>query len=444
MQTINEQKSILEQLVTDLLIEARNQGASAAEAAVSQDVGLDVNVRMGQVETIEHTRDRSLGITVYFGTRKGSATTTDLSAVAIRETVDAACKIAKYTQHDPYAGLADAELMATNPIDLNLYHPWDLEPDAAIEITVTCENAARAQDARIVNSEGTALSTHTGLYVYGNSHGFIGGYPSSQHALSCSVISQEGESMQQDHWWSGKRDFAELEAPASVGRQAAQRAVARLGARQIKTCVAPVVFQAEVAISLLYRLINAISGYNLYRKSSFLLDKLGQQIFPEFVHIHEIPHIPKALGSAAFDHEGVATKSKDLILGGILQNYVLDSYSARKLGMQTTGNAGGIHNLIIDSGNLDQIGLRQALGTGLWVTELLGQGVNITTGDYSRGAAGFWIENGEIAYPVEEITIAGKLQDIFMGLQAIGSDIDTRGNVHTGSWLMAPMTIAGN
>jgi PmbA protein len=443
MQDVNEQMPILEQIVNDLLIEARTQGASAAEAGMVYQVGLDVNIRMGQVETIEYTRDRSLGITVYFGTCKGSASTTDLSPSAIRDTVDAACKIAKHSQNDPYAGLADAALMAKNPIDLDLYHPSNLEPEAAINIALQCETAAFDQDPRIVNSEGASFNTSNAVHVYGNSHGFIGGYSGSQHSISCAVISQEDESMQQDHWWISKCDFADLEAPEIVGRKAAQRALARLGARQIKTCVAPVVFDSEVAASLLHHLIHAINGHSLYRKSTFLLNKLGQQIFPKFVHIHEIPHIPKTAGSAPFDAEGVTTSHKDFVANGILQNYVLDSYSARKLGMQTTGNAGGVHNLTLDSGTLNDAQLRQALYTGLWVTDLLGQGVNLTTGDYSRGAVGFWIEQGAIAYPVEEITIASNLQDIFMGLQAISSDIDTRKNTRTGAWLMAPMTIAG-
>lgn len=443
MQPIKDQILNLEQIVENLLTEAKNLGADAAEAAVSQNIGLDVNVRLGQVETIEHTRDRNLGITVYFGTRKGSASTTDLSAAAIRDACSAACKIANYTQNDPYAGLAPKELMAQNPKDLDLYHPWALEVDAAIELALECEDAARAVDPRITNSEGASLSSHEGSFVYGNSHGFIGGFPISQHSLGCGVLAQEEDSMQQGYWWSSKRAAVDLEAPADVGRKAAQRAIARLGARQINTCVAPVVFQAEVATGLLHNFISAISGPALYRKASFLLDKLGQPIFPQFVHIHENPHLPRALGSAPFDNEGVITTPKDLITNGILQTYCLDSYSARKLGRETTGNAGGVHNLIIDSSNLDQQELLQALGTGLWVTELLGTGVNLVTGDYSRGVAGFWVENGEIVYPVEEVTVASNLQDIFLGLQAVGSDVDTRSNIHTGSWLMAPMTIAG-
>ena len=444
MNDIQERKSHLEQLVSNLLAEAKSQGASSAEAGVSQDAGLAVTVRMGEVETVEHTRDHGLGVTVYFGHRKGSASTSDLSEAAVRDTVRAACKIARYTQEDPCAGLADAGLMATEVKNLDLYHPWGLSADGAIALALECEDAARQLDSRIDNSEGATVNTHAGLQVYGNSHGFIGGYPSSRHSLSCAVVGREEDVMQRDYWWTSGRAAEELEPPEIVGRKAAERTLARLGARKLSTREAPVLFQADIAAGLLRHLIGAISGSALYREASFLLDHLGRRIFPEFVRIHENPLLPLGPGSAPFDAEGVATAAKEFVSGGVLRSYVLGSYSARKLGMQTTANAGGVHNLSIDSGALDRDGLLREMGTGLLVTELMGSGVNPVTGDYSRGATGFWVENGELAYPVEEITIAGNLKEMFMQLRAVGSDIDTRGNTRTGSWLIERMTIAGD
>jgi PmbA protein len=433
----------LEQLVDDLLSEARKQGASAAEAGVSADAGLSITVRMGSPETIEHTRDNGLGVTVYFGHRKGSASTSDLSPQAVRETVEAACNFARYTSEDPCAGLADASLMATELPDLDLYHPWELEVDEAIELAARCETAARDEDSRIVNSEGATLNTHSGLHVYGNSHGFVGGYPSSRHSLSCAVVGKQGESMQRDYWYSLARLSEQLESPESVGRVAAQRTLSRLGARRIPTQQAPVVFQADVAVGLLRNFIGAIRGSALYRKASFLLDHLGRQIFPAFAQIYEEPRLPRGLASAAYDNEGVATRDRTFIGDGVLHSYVLDSYAARKLGMQTTGNAGGVRNLRIDSGGLDRAALLRKMDRGLLVTELMGQGLNMVTGDYSRGAAGFWVEHGEIQFPVEEVTIAGNLKEMFMGLQEVATDIETRSSVQTGSWLIERMTIAG-
>jgi len=439
-----ERESRLEQLVSDLLAEAKQQGASAAEAGVSSDAGLSLTVRMGDVETIEHTRDNGLGITVYFGQCKGSASTSDLSPEAVRDTVKAACNIAKYTTADDCAGLADAELMAKDIPDLDLYHPWDINTDTAIELCKQCEDTARNLDSRITNSEGASLNTHAGLHIYGNSHGFVGGYPTSRHSLSCSVISQEADAMQRDYWYTTGRAAADLDSAESVGQKAAQRAVSRLGARQISTRSAPILFQSDVATSLLRSFTGAIRGAALYRKSSFLLDHLDKKVFPDFVHIHENPHLLKGLGSAAFDSEGVATKAKDLVADGILKSYILGSYSARKLGMQTTGNAGGIRNLAIDPGNLDLDGLLKEMDTGLLVTEMMGHGVNMVTGDYSRGASGFWVEQGKIQYPVEEITIAGNLKEMFQQLLAVGNDEECRGNIRTGSWLIENMTIAGS
>ncbi|MBP6807124.1 MAG: metalloprotease PmbA [Chromatiaceae bacterium] len=434
----------LERIVRDLLAEAIRQGASAAEAAASSEAGLEISVRLGEVETVEHTRDNGLGITVYFGQRKGSSSTSDLSPEAVRDAVSAACAIASRTQADAYAGLAAADLMARDLRSLDLHHPWDLEPDAAIQLAVACEDAARAFDPRIVNSEGASVSTQAGLHVYGNSHGFVAGYPSTRHGLSCAVVAQEGESMQRDYWWTTARAAANLESPEEVGRRAGERTLARLGARQITTRKVPVLFSPLTAAGLLRSLTSAISGSSLYRRSSFLLDRIDTRIFPDFVRIHELPHLRRGLGSAPFDGDGVATRAKDLVSEGILRTYLLDAYSARRLGLATTGNAGGVHNLHIEPGSLDRAGLLREMGTGLFVTELLGHGTNPVTGDYSRGAAGFWVEGGEIQFPVEEITIAGNLKEMFLGLVAVGNDCDFPGSTRTGSWLIREMTLAGD
>lgn len=440
---MKQRQNALEAMVGELLAEARRQGASAAEAGVSSSAGLSVSVRMREVETIEHTRDQGLGVSVYFGHRKGSASTTDFSATALRDTVRAACNIARYTNEDPCAGLADPERMAREIPDLDLYHPWGIRVEQAIDLGLACEEAALSLDPRLCNSDGVTLNTHDGLHVYGNSHGFIGGYPSSRHSLSCAMVGQQGDTMQRDYWYTSARAPERLEDPEAVGRKAGERTLARLGARRLPTCEAPVIFQAEVASGLLRNLVGAISGSSLYRRSSFLLDHLGQRIFPEFVRIHENPLLPGALASAPFDNEGVATRAKDFVAGGVLESYVLGSYSACKLGMQTTGNAGGVHNLAIEPGGLDLDGLLQEMGQGLLVTEMMGHGLNMVTGDYSRGATGFWVEGGEIRYPVEEITIAGNLKTMFAGLVAVGRDEDARSGIRTGSWLMSPLTIAG-
>lgn len=438
-----ERMARLQQIIEDLLKEARHQGASAAEASVGSSSGLDVAVRLGEVETVEHTRDNGLGITVYFGHRKGSASTSDLSMDAVRDAVRAACAIAEQTQEDRCAHLAAAELMATEIPDLDLYHPWQLSVEEAIALATACEDAARGHDPRIVNSEGASLSTHFGIHVSGNSHGFIGGYPTTRHSLNCAVIAQEDDMMQRDYWWTSARSALDLEPAHSVGERAAARTVARLGARRLPTQEAPVLFRAEVATGLLRSLVGAINGNSLYRRSSFLLDHLGERIFPEFVRIHEEPHLPRGLSSAPFDGDGVATRAKDLVSGGVLQTYVLDTYSGCRLGLPTTGNAGGVRNLRIEMGDKDRAAMLRELGTGLMVTELMGHGVNAVTGDYSRGASGFWVENGEIQYPVEEITIAGNLKTMFAGLVAVGNDCDFPGGTRTGSWLIDRMTIAG-
>ncbi len=439
-----ERRDRLERIVRDLLAEAKRQGASAAEAAASSEAGLEISVRLGEVETVEYTRDNGLGITVYFGQRKGSSSTSDLSSEAVRDAVRAACAIASRTQEDPCAGLADADLMAQDLPELDLHHPWDLEPDAAIRLAIECEDAARTLDPRIVNSEGASISTQRGLHVYGNSHGFVAGYPSTRHGLSCSVVAQEGESMQRDYWWTTARAAADLESPQAVGRRAGERTLARLGARQISTRRAPVLFSPMTAAGLLRSLTSAISGSSLYRRSSFLLDRIDTRIFPDFVRIHELPHLPRGLGSAPYDGDGVATRAKDLVSEGILRTYLLDAYAARRLGLATTGNAGGVFNLHIEPGTLDRAAMLRELGTGLFVTELLGHGTNPVTGDYSRGAAGFWVEGGEIQFPVEEITIAGNLKEMFLGLVAVGNDCDFPGSTRTGSWLIPGMTLAGD
>ncbi len=433
-----------ESLIAELLNEATKRGASAAEAGVSLDHGLSVTARMGEVETIEHHRNQGLGITVYFGQRKGSASTNDFSPRSLQETVAAACKIAQAAAEDAFAGLPDPACLAKEFPELDLYHPWELDAERAIGLTIECEDAARGYHPDITNSEGASLSTFQGLRALGNSLGFLHGYASSRHSLSCSVIGQRGDSMQRDDWWTAARDAAELEPPVQVGRRAAERTLRRLNAKRLTTRRCPVLYAADVATGLLGHFIGAIRGGNLYRKSSFLLNCLGQAIFPRFIHIHEAPHLKKALGSAPYDSEGVATRTRDLVRDGVLESYVLSTYSARRLGLETTGNAGGVHNLILDPGAADLPALLKSMGTGLFVTELMGQGINLVTGDYSRGAAGFWVEGGEILYPVEEITIAGNLREMFRNIAAVGNDVDLRGNTRTGSILIEGMTVAGN
>lgn len=433
----------LETLVADILTEARAQGATAAEAAVSFSSALSVTVRLGEVETLEHHRQRGLGVTVYVDQRRGSASTADWRPEAIRDTVQSACAIARHTAADPCAGLADPERLARQILDLDLYHPWLLTAEDAIELARECEAAALALDPRIRNSEGGSVATHAGLVVYGNSHGFCGGYPTTRHSLSCSVIGQDDGEMQRDHWYTVARDRDGLETPVAVGRKAAERALRRLGGRRLGTRQTPVLFVPELARGLIGHFVAAIRGGALYRKASFLLERLGTPVFPAFVTIRERPHLLKALASAPFDSEGVATVDRDPVAGGVLQGYVLDSYSARRLGMETTGNAGGTHNLIVEPSPLGHEDLLRQLDTGLWVTELLGHGVNPVTGDYSRGASGFWVENGEVRYPVHEITIAGNLNEMFKNIVAVGNDVDVRGGIRCGSLLLERMTVAG-
>ncbi len=433
----------LETLVAEILRETRTLGASQAEAGVSIESGLTLTVRLGEVETLEYQRDRGLGITVYFGRRKGSASTADLSPAAVKETVRAAVSIARYTAEDECAGLADKELMAQELPDLDLNHPWALSPEDAIEIACHCEDAARTFDKRIENSDGVTVTSHQGLRVYGNSHGFVGGYASSAHSLTCAVIGRQDGGMQRDYWYSSARDARDLETPETVGTKAAQRTVARLGARKLTTREAPVLFTPEAARGFIGHFLGAMRGGAQYRQASFLLGAAGERIFPDFMQLSERPHLRKALASAAFDKEGVATRDTEIVDRGVATTYLLDSYAARKLKLKSTGHAGGMHNLVVQPGELDYAGLLKHMGTGLVVTELMGQGVNPVTGDYSRGAAGFWVESGELAYPVEEITIAGNLKELYKNIIAIGSDVDVRGAIRTGSILIAAMTIAG-
>ena len=440
--TTSMNNSQLEQAAEIALQQAKLQGASAAEVGVSHSTGLSVTVRQAEVETLEHNNDKGLGVTVYFGQSKASASTSDLRPEAIADTVKAACGIAQHTQEDEFAGLADASLMATNFPDLSLYHPWDVSAEQAIEMAMECEQAGFDTDSKINNSEGATVSSHEGGRVYANSHGFVGNSTSSRHSLSCTLIADDERGMQRDYWYGIARDAADLDSASAIGQRAARNTLRRLNARTVKTGSYPVIFAAEIAPSLFSQLISAIRGGALYRKSTFLLDHLGKQIFPDFIHIHEQPYLLKAMGSAAYDGEGVATQTRNIVQEGVLQGYVLDSYSARKLKMATTANSGGVHNLTIESGDLDFAGLLKEMGTGIVVTETMGMGVNIVTGDYSQGAAGFWVENGEIQYPIDEFTIASNLKDMFMGIQAVGNDIEQRGNTRTGSVLIDKMTIA--
>ena len=438
----------LQEMSESVLALAKVAGASAAEAEISLGFGQNVSVRMGETETIEYNRDKGMSVTVYFGQQKGQASTSDLSLQALQDTVDAACNIARYTAQDEFCGLADAALMAKKMPDLDLHHPWQINVGQALEIAKECESTARAVDSRINNSEGASVSTYEGMFAYANSHGFAGGYPSSRHSISCSVIAEDNDNMQRDYWYTNARSADDLDSAQFVGRLAGERTVRRLGCRRIKTGQVPVLFEAPLASGLISSLVGAISGGNLYRKSSFLLDSLGKQVMSPIVNIYEDPHLKRGLASAPFDNEGVATKSRALVQNGVLQGYMLSSYSARKLGMASTGNAGGNHNLIVshaggDSESLDFNGLLKTMDTGLLVTELLGHGLNMVTGDYSRGAAGFWVENGVIAYPVEEITIAGNMADMFKQIVAIGNDVLAQGSKQTGSILIERMTIAG-
>ncbi|MEM7562955.1 MAG: metalloprotease PmbA [Pseudomonadota bacterium] len=430
-------------IIADSLRLAEANGATQAEAGLSVSQGLSVATRMGAVETIEHQQDNGLGISVYIGQHKGSASTSNLDPEAIRSTVEAACNIARYTSEDPCTGLADAQLMAQEFRDLDLYHPWDIQPQAVIDIALECENTALEFDPRIVNSDGASVDLGSGLSVYGNTHGFLQAQHKTRHGISCSVVAESKGSMQRDYWYDLSRNPDHLDSARSVGETAARRTIRRLDARKLKTQQAPILFVPELARGIVGHFISAISGAAQYRKASFLLDHAGQQVFPEFVQMYEDPFIPQALASANYDSEGVFTKSGPLVTDGIMQNYLLDSYAARKLGLQTTGHASGVHNLTLANTGKTFEECLSTLHKGFLVTELMGHGVNTVTGDYSRGAAGFWVENGQIDFAVEEVTIAANLRDMFMGIVELGKDIDRRGSVCCGSMLIGNMTIAG-
>ena len=437
-------ESHLRDLAAQVLDLARAAGASAAEAEVSEGFGQSVNVRKGEIETIEFNKDKGIGVTVYLGQRRGHASTSDFSRDALGRTVDKALAIARFTAEDDCAGLADADLLATEIPELDLHHPWALTVEAATELARACESAALAVDARISNSEGAGVSVQESQFIYANSLGFMGGYPTSRHSMSCAVIAEDDSGMQRDYWYTTARAAADMDPVEAVGRRAGERTVRRLNARKLDTRQCPVLFEAPVATGLIASYVSAVSGGHLYRKSSFLLDSLGQRVFPEFVQIQERPFIQKGLSSSPFDSEGVATRDRDAVKDGVVEGYFLSSYSARKLGMQSTGNAGGNHNLIVPSTGESFAELLKKMGTGLLVTELLGHGLNMVTGDYSRGVAGFWVEDGELAYPVEEITVAGNLKDMFLGIQAIGTDVEVRGSRRVGSILIDRMTLAGS
>lgn len=433
----------LSDIARDVLARCKARGATQAEVGLNEDRGLNVGVRMGEVETIEHTRDRGLSLTVYFGQRKASASTADLAPDSIQTTIDQACAIARHTEEDAYAGLGDPDRMAREFPDFDLWHPWALEADAAVELGLACEQAGRDADVRIANSDGASVSTGASLSVLANSHGFVGRERSTHHSLSVALIAGAGDAMQRDYWYTSASRASDLEAAASVGRRAAERTVARLDPRPIRTGSYPVLFAAEVARGLIGSLVNAVSGGALYRRATFLLDHLGKQVLPAGFDIVERPHLLRGHRSSAFDSEGVATVDSDLVRDGVLQRYVLGSYSARKLGLSSTGNAGGIHNLVVKTGHEDLAALIAGIDRGLLVTEMMGQGVNLITGDYSRGAAGFWIEGGRIVHPVDEVTIAANLRDMLLGIEAVGADVDMRSHVLTGSIRVARMMVAG-
>lgn len=434
----------LQEQVEQILAEAKRQGASACEVAVSLEQGLSTSVRQREVETVEFNRDQGFGITLYVGQRKGSASTSASGLDATRETVAAALAIAKHTSEDESSGLADKALMAKDLKDFDLFHAWDITPEQAIEQALTCEAAAFDADARIKNADGTTLSTHQGCRVYGNSHGFIGGYASTRHSLSCVMIAEANGQMQRDYWYDVNRQGELLADPVSIGQRAAQRAASRLGARPVPTCEVPVLFSAELAGGLFGSFLGAISGGNLYRKSSFLEGAIGQELFPHWLTIDERPHLMRAMGSAAFDGDGLATYAKPFVEKGELVSYVLGTYAGRKLGLPSTANSGGVHNLFVTHGDEDQAALLRRMGRGLLVTELMGHGLNMVTGDYSRGAAGFWVENGEIQFAVQEVTIAGNMRDMFKQIVAVGNDLELRSNIRTGSVLIERMTVAGS
>lgn len=433
----------LESLLQIALEEARSKGADQAEVAASHDVGLSATARLGDVENLEYTNDRGIWITVYRDSRKGSASTSDISPAAIREAVDKACSFAGFTAEDKYSGLADAELMCTEFLDLDLDYEWDISAEDAIRLAIECESAGLGYDKGINNSEGATVSTNRGSRAYANSHGFVGSLSKTSHSISCVVLGEKDGDMQRDYHYSSARDPADLEAATAIGETAARRTLSRLGARKISTRNAPVVFPAELARGFIGHAIGAISGSAQYRRSTFLLDAVGEQVFPEFMRIEERPHIKKAMASTCYDAEGVKTWDREIVTEGVLRGYILSSYSARRLGLDTTADAGGPQNLIVGSNAGDLDALTKEMGTGLLVEELIGHGVNAVTGDYSRGVVGQWVENGEIQFPVHEVTIAGNLIDLYKRIERVGSDQDLRSGIRCGSLLVGEMTVAG-
>jgi len=438
-----ENRDKLEKAVEAALSFAKKNGATSAEVGSTIETGLSVTVRMGSLETVEYNCDEGVGITVYFDNQKGSANSTDMSLNSIKETVNAACQIAKAVSSDEFSGLADKEFLAYNYLDLDLFHEWNITPEDAIRKGIECEEIARSLDKRIINSEGTTISTNQSYRCYGNSHGFIGIYPKTRHDISSVLVAKENNLMQRDYYYSGACAPTDLESIDYIANQVALRTLNRLGAQSISTRTSPIVFRSDIARSLISCFVSAVSGYKLYKKSTFLLDSLNKQVFPNFMSIVERPHIKKAIGSAPFDSEGVVTKEREIITNGKLQSYLLDSYSARRLGLNTTGHASDVHNLCVKPNDLSFNELLLSMGDGLLVTELLGHGINIVTGDFSQGAAGFWVENGIIKFPVEEVTIAGNLKNMFLNIVAISNDIDKNSNILTGSILVNNMTIAG-
>ncbi|RCW20723.1 microcin-processing peptidase 1 [Vibrio parahaemolyticus] len=442
-QQVAEQRTELEQAVARAL-KLASAKSEAAEVAITKSTGLSVSTRMGEVENVEFNSDGALGITVYRGQRKGSASTSDLSEAAIEQTVIAALDIAHYTSEDPFAGPAAKEYMVQEIPELDLFHPDAPDPDYAADVAIAAEKEALSYDSAIKQSDGASYDSHYGVKVYGNSHGLLASYASSRHSTSCCVIGvgQNGE-MERDYSYTVARHRDDLWTPETVGRKAAENTINRLDAQRLKTGKYPIMFAADVATGLIGHLVMAISGGNLYRKSSFLLDHLGKQVLPEWFNISERPHVLRGLASSPFDSEGVYTQDREIITDGVLATYLLTSYAARKMKMAPTGHAGGIHNWYVKSTGQNFEQMLKELGTGLLVTEVMGQGVNVVTGDYSRGAAGFWVENGEIQYPVSEITIAGNLKDMFNKIVAVGSDVETRSQIQTGSILLDAMKVAG-
>lgn len=430
-------------LLTELMSMAKKQGATQTEASINHDTGFSVTVRNQEVETIEHNRNKNLGINVFFGRKKGSASTSDFSSQAIKNTMEAACHIARFTTEDPFSGLAESKFLEKAPPELDLYHPWSIDPQNAIELGKECEANALAIDNRLTFSEGVNLSTQEAIYVYANSNGFLAGYPSSLHNISCNLIAKDKKGMQRDGSYTINRNPNQLQSIEKLAKEAADNTIKRLSAKRISTCQVPVIFHSEIASRLIRTFLEAISGGNLYRNASFLVNHIGESVFAKKISIYEKPHLKSALGSVPFDDEGVRTSDRVLVEEGILCGYLLNSYSAKKLGLQTTGNAGGFHNILLETNQFNLNDLIKKMGKGLLVTEVMGQGINLVTGDYSRGATGFWIENGEILYPVEEITIAGNLKDMYQNIVAIGNDINNKSSIQTGSIFLENMMIAG-